>query len=497
MAQGPFTRLQRPPRQIGNWETDSFEITKWFDRIWFILSGIPGIAWDIIDKVGSKLSDIETRPHSMLTDIDGTGTYHITSGENLEITAIDGLGAGVVAKTADATYANRTLTGTASEVDVADGDGIAGNPTFTLPTQISGPRQFGATPDYTEFAADGSMTAYGEATVFDDALFEIESVDNHVHASSGDVGGLVNPATTTGTYVDTLQRNGVYWSLAENSGDTDDYFIAIATPLVFDDIYQVPVMFWSGVYIGSAPHAATMAWQVYNNTTTAWDALTYTFVTGSLENAAIVTGFTAQHINASNQVKIILVHTSTGTNGHFMNIDEVYLAQDSTPIKTFYRGSFIDAFRNTGFDAVHGRVQFSHKYKTASDFHFHIHFVPLTNIADGETVIFTLSKSFAAIHMIFPAADTITATFTNDATWRATLTAAQAASILTGTSVLAGAHTICAYASTISGAGLDISAIGLLELHRDVGTYTGQVGVLYADFHLELNTLGSKNEFVK
>lgn len=64
---GPFTRLPRPPRT-----TDTFEQSKWFDRIWMILSAIPGISWDVVDKAGSKLSDIETRPHSMLQSVYGS-----------------------------------------------------------------------------------------------------------------------------------------------------------------------------------------------------------------------------------------------------------------------------------------------------------------------------------------------------------------------------------------------------------------------------------------
>jgi hypothetical protein len=85
--QGPFTRLTRPPRQTGNWEVDSRELFKWFDRVWFILAGIPGISWTIVSKTGSKLSDIETRPHAQLqdvlqTDVDLTDTdpaKHVTN----------------------------------------------------------------------------------------------------------------------------------------------------------------------------------------------------------------------------------------------------------------------------------------------------------------------------------------------------------------------------------------------------------------------------------
>lgn len=82
---GPFTRLSRPPRQTGNWDVDAREMFKWFDRIWLILSGIPGIAWDIVSKAGSNITDIETRQHNDLefkrvtTDVDYAIGYQDTT----------------------------------------------------------------------------------------------------------------------------------------------------------------------------------------------------------------------------------------------------------------------------------------------------------------------------------------------------------------------------------------------------------------------------------
>lgn len=70
---GPFTRLGQPARNRGG-VIDPFELSKWFDKLWLILSGLPGISWDIIDKTGSKLSDIETRPHSDLQKVYGADT---------------------------------------------------------------------------------------------------------------------------------------------------------------------------------------------------------------------------------------------------------------------------------------------------------------------------------------------------------------------------------------------------------------------------------------
>lgn len=75
MTSGPFTRLSRPPRQTGNWDVDARELFKWFDRLWLILSGVPGIAWDIISKAGSKISDLEDHSHNLTSNRDSADAH--------------------------------------------------------------------------------------------------------------------------------------------------------------------------------------------------------------------------------------------------------------------------------------------------------------------------------------------------------------------------------------------------------------------------------------
>lgn len=77
---GPFTRLPQPPRDRNG--ISPFELAKWFDKIYLILAGIPGISWDVIDKAGSKLSDLETRWHSMLQNVYGADVTN--SGQVIE-----------------------------------------------------------------------------------------------------------------------------------------------------------------------------------------------------------------------------------------------------------------------------------------------------------------------------------------------------------------------------------------------------------------------------
>jgi hypothetical protein len=85
MSKGPFTLLPQPPRAKGG-VLDPFETEKWFTRIWLILGGLTGIGWAVVDKVGSRLDDIETRPHAMLQEVlgwkslgDGTQDKHISN----------------------------------------------------------------------------------------------------------------------------------------------------------------------------------------------------------------------------------------------------------------------------------------------------------------------------------------------------------------------------------------------------------------------------------
>lgn len=46
-------------------------------------------------------------------------------------------GTGIVARTASETYAQRTITGTAAEIDVTNGNGVSGNPTLSLPASLT------------------------------------------------------------------------------------------------------------------------------------------------------------------------------------------------------------------------------------------------------------------------------------------------------------------------------------------------------------------------
>lgn len=62
--------------------------TDWFIKLGQALRGTAGVAWALIDKSGSSLSDIVTRNHSQLTSIQGTGSFHVSNTEASFITSL-------------------------------------------------------------------------------------------------------------------------------------------------------------------------------------------------------------------------------------------------------------------------------------------------------------------------------------------------------------------------------------------------------------------------
>jgi hypothetical protein len=58
----------------------------WYSKLQTILTSSASLTWALIDKSGSRLSDIVTRPHSDLTGVLGTGPYHMTSAEATAVT---------------------------------------------------------------------------------------------------------------------------------------------------------------------------------------------------------------------------------------------------------------------------------------------------------------------------------------------------------------------------------------------------------------------------
>lgn len=66
-----------------------------------------------------------------------SSTDTITFAPANDLAALEGMSStGLVARTASETYAQRTVTGTANQISVSNGDGVAGNPTLSFPSDI-------------------------------------------------------------------------------------------------------------------------------------------------------------------------------------------------------------------------------------------------------------------------------------------------------------------------------------------------------------------------
>ena len=62
---------------------------RWFHRIKDILGTEAGLIWNLIDFTGSNITDIETRNHNDLQNIQGgsaTERYHLTSAQHTDVT---------------------------------------------------------------------------------------------------------------------------------------------------------------------------------------------------------------------------------------------------------------------------------------------------------------------------------------------------------------------------------------------------------------------------
>ena len=138
--------------------------------------------------------------------------YGITDAQGLDsdLTALAGLSSnGLIARTADGAAATRTITGTTNQVIVSNGDGVAGNPTLSLPQSI-------ATTSNVQFgnlqlgSSESSPATYG-------GQLKAYSADN---TSLESVGGIELPVTTNGygVKIQALSADGAALAIANRNG---------------------------------------------------------------------------------------------------------------------------------------------------------------------------------------------------------------------------------------------------------------------------------------
>jgi hypothetical protein len=151
------------------------------------------------------------------------------------------------------------------------------------------------------------------------------------------------------------------------------------------------------------------------------------------------------------------------------------------------QGVWIWGFSNSTEQEVFFTVQIPHKYKQGSDLHPHVHWTTFDgNSAPTRTnVVWGLEYTVVKIGGTFGTTSTITGN-----------TVIPGIASVSGTSQ----HLITSL-GTISGTNLEISTVLVCRLFRKVAdasdTYSSSAGLLGFDIHYEIDTEGSREEYVK
>jgi hypothetical protein len=160
----------------------------------------------------------------------------------------------------------------------------------------------------------------------------------------------------------------------------------------------------------------------------------------------------------------------------------------ATTWTSFLGNTYLDAFKATGTDALYFQVQLPHNYKEGTDIFPHIHWSPLTTGTTGNNgVYWELEYTWANNGETFPATTT--------------LSGYEVVPALTGDLVAKRHYITKIGTSGISGSGKAISSMIICRIARlgdNVNdTYSGLAGALEVDFHYQIDTFGSREEYTK
>jgi hypothetical protein len=70
--------LPPPPTKA---DSGSFAWIDWYQKLNSYLNNSGSVPWAVVDKAGSNLSDLQSRPHASLTAVAGGGSYHMSLAE--------------------------------------------------------------------------------------------------------------------------------------------------------------------------------------------------------------------------------------------------------------------------------------------------------------------------------------------------------------------------------------------------------------------------------
>ena len=108
---------------------------------------------------------------------------------------------GIMVQTDTSEFIGRTITGTASQVTVTNGDGVSGNPTISLPTSGVTAGTYGSSslipvPVIDTYGRITGITTAAVAPLFSDSTFRIQDNDDATKQLAFEVSGVA-PATTS------------------------------------------------------------------------------------------------------------------------------------------------------------------------------------------------------------------------------------------------------------------------------------------------------------
>lgn len=81
--------INLPPPPTQEPDKDTYVWISWFQQLYTYITAIGRIAWTVIDFTSSNITDIATRNHDDLQNIDGgnaTENYHLTLSEYTNLT---------------------------------------------------------------------------------------------------------------------------------------------------------------------------------------------------------------------------------------------------------------------------------------------------------------------------------------------------------------------------------------------------------------------------
>ena len=159
-------------------------------------------------------------------------------------------------------------------------------------------------------------------------------------------------------------------------------------------------------------------------------------------------------------------------------------------VSLFRDGIYLDEFVYNQVDTVFFSIQLPHHWKEGSDIYPHIHWAHNTaGPAIDKGVVWKLEYSWANAGEILPPSSTLTAALT----WTSA-PPAQYKHIIT--QFLDGSNN-----EYIDGTGKKISSMLICRLYRDTSddldNFTGSAFLLEIDFHYQVDSLGSDQEYIK